>query len=302
MTELAEAELEVDAPAPDPVVITEPGVYEDLDEIAYHADPVPGVGSLSNSGAKRLLPPSVPAIFKWERDHGRPDKRAFDFGHAAHKEVLGVGAQIVAVDATDWRTKIAKEAAIQIRADGGVPLLAHEVDQVRAMAAVLRQHPIASKLLAPQEGTPEASLFWRDEPTGVMLRSRLDFLPHPRADGRLIVVDYKSTVNANPVSFGKFAADYGYFMQDPFYRSGIRALGIADDVAFVFVAQEKTPPYLISVLELDAEAVRLGEQQMRKAIEIFRDCSETDLWPGYTDDVELVSLPPWFVRRLEEEY
>ena len=44
------------------VVVDEPGVYDGLDEAAYHADPVPG-GSLSASGAKLLLPPSCPALY-----------------------------------------------------------------------------------------------------------------------------------------------------------------------------------------------------------------------------------------------
>jgi hypothetical protein len=50
-----------------PALITEPGVY-DIAEDHYHADPVPG-GSLSNSGAKKLLPPSCPAKFAYEREH-----------------------------------------------------------------------------------------------------------------------------------------------------------------------------------------------------------------------------------------
>lgn len=283
----------------EPMTITEPGVYDDIPDDAYHADPVPG-GSLSASGAKKLLPPSCPAIFRHEREHGRPDKRVFDFGHAAHKKVLGVGAEIVAVKADDWRTKAARDTAEEIRARGAVPLLAREVVEVDAMAAALRRHPIASKLLHPESGVPESSLFWTDDVTGVSLRARLDWRPHGTT-GRLIIPDYKSAASANPEAFRKAAADYGYYIQDAWYTAGARALELADDIAFVFIVQAKTPPYLVTVVELDPAARRAGEQRMRHAIEIYRDCVETDRWPGYSDDVELVSLPPWFERQIGEE-
>lgn len=73
--------------AAEPLAVTEPGVYDDMPEHVYLADPVPG-GSLSFSGAKALLPPSCPALYRHQRDHGRPPKPAFDFGHAVHSMVL----------------------------------------------------------------------------------------------------------------------------------------------------------------------------------------------------------------------
>jgi hypothetical protein len=41
---------------------------------------------------------------------------------------------------------------------------------------------------------------------------------------------------------------------------------------------------------------------MRKACERFRDCTESGIWPGYSDepeDIETIRLPPW-VTRIEE--
>jgi hypothetical protein len=128
-----------------------PGLYEDLDEATYHGHK----SSLSVSGAKKLLPPSCPAIFKWQRDNGQPHKAVFDFGHAAHAVVLGAGADIKVVDAPDWRTKAAKADADEIRAAGHIPLLAHEWAQVRGMADAIKAHPIASALLEPDHGKPE---------------------------------------------------------------------------------------------------------------------------------------------------
>jgi hypothetical protein len=281
------------------LVISEPGVYPEIPDTDYHRDPVPE-HSLSCSGAKRLLPPSCPALFKYEQEHGRPGKRTFDFGHAAHKLVLGVGPDLVSVDAENWRTNAAKDAANEARARGAVPILAHEMAEVEAMAAALREHPVASRLLINGGGTPEASLFWRDEPTKVMRRARLDMLP-PATSGRMIVPDYKSAVSAAPTKFGNSAADYGYHMQASTYIEAVTTLGLAEDVAFVFVVQEKTAPYLVSVVELDSLALRIGRHQNRKAVDLYLDCQTKDEWPAWSNDVELVSLPRWAEITYEQE-
>ena len=140
-----------------PLVITEPGIY-DLSEEEYHGDPVPG-GSLSFSGSKDLLAPSCPAIYRWKRDHGQGHKRVFDFGHAAHLEVLGVGAEVAVIDEKDWRKKDAQLAQAEAYAAGKVPLLTHEAATVRAMGAALRADPLAAALFNPEHGIAEQSMF-----------------------------------------------------------------------------------------------------------------------------------------------
>src|SRR5512135_3837265 len=110
-----------------PLTITEPGIY-DLPADVYHADPVP-TGSLSSSGARLLLPPSTPAHFRWAREHPRPSTPAMDFGRAAHRIVLGVGEDLVEVQADSWRTKAAQQAADEARAAGKTPLLTETMGQ-----------------------------------------------------------------------------------------------------------------------------------------------------------------------------
>jgi hypothetical protein len=279
-----------------PFQVTEPGVY-DMPFAAYLADPVPG-GSLSTSGAKTLLN-ACPAIFAYEREHGRPDKATFDFGHAAHTQVLGDGMRIVVVEG-EWRTSAAKAKVKEAREAGATPLHAEDYEHVQAMADALRAHPVAGKLLDPGRGTPEQSLFWTDERTGVWRRARLDSLPHPGL-GRMIVVDYKSTDSAKPVDCAKSIARYGYNMQGDAQIEAIKTLGLADDVAFLLIFQEKTPPYLISVIEPSVTALRIGHERNQRAIDLFKRCTETNHWPAYVEGIELVDLPFWAEREHEME-
>jgi hypothetical protein len=283
---------------PAATIIDAPGVY-DLPDDVYHADPVPG-GSLSSTGARKLLPPSCPALFRYEQDDRVPRKRAFDVGHAAHKLVLGAGPDIVAVDAPDWKTKAAREQRDAVYAAGAVPLLAAEYRQVQAMADALRRHPVAAALFDPTGGSPEQSLFWVDDETGVWCRARLDWQPRAR-QGRMVVPDYKSATSADPEHIRRAVHTYGYHCQAAFYLDGVTALGLAEDPAFVFVVQQKTPPYLVTVVQLDPVAERIGRERNRQALDIFRNCQETGRWPGYSDDIELISLPAWAERRHDEE-
>lgn len=274
--------------------ITEPGLYEQLPEDVYHGDPVPD-GSLSQSGAKTLL--KSPAHFKHQLDHGRPPKRAFDHGHAAHKLVLeGSSDGVVVVDATSWRTKAAQEERDTAYADGKTPLLVGEWEQVQAMADALRRHPVAGPLFDPAYGRPEVSAFWRCPDTDVWCRARYDWLPDTAMGRPFVVPDYKTTTNANPAVWGKHAADFGYHIQDPWYREGLVQLGVDEDPSFVFVVQEKDPPYVVTVMQLDDEAVAVGAALARRARAVYADCVGSGEWPAYTDEVAQVSLPGWYVR------
>lgn len=137
---------------------------------------------------------------------------------------------------------------------------------------------------------------------------RLDWLPRPRDGRRLIVTDYKTATSADPDDFRRSAASYGYPTQAAFYLAGVRALGLAPDPdpaftfvnpdpAFMFVVQETTAPYLVSVVELDAEAADAGAARARRAIDLFARCTRDRAWPGYTDDEPaLLSLPRWYVN------
>ncbi|MEU2799018.1 PD-(D/E)XK nuclease-like domain-containing protein [Streptomyces sp. NPDC007117] len=288
----------VQAGAPAPAAGIAPGLYPDLLIETYHGDRA----SLSSSGARSLLAPSCPARFRYEQDHPRPRKATFDFGTAAHRVVLGDGPELVAVEADDWRTKAAREERDEVEAAGGVALLAADYDQVQHMADAIRRHPVASALFAPGSGRPEVSVFWDDERSGVRRRARFDWLPNP-SPGRLIIPDYKTCRSAEPSALAKAVHEYGYHQQADWYRAAALAAQLGgEDTAFVFVCQEKTAPYLVTVFEPDMTALRIGAAKNRRAIETYARCVETGHWPGYTDDIAYLSLPTWAEIRDAEEY
>lgn len=264
------------------------GFHDNIPEADYHADRT----SLSVSGAKVIL--KAPALFRWQQEHP-VHKDVFDFGSAAHKAVLGVGCELVVHEYDAEKVKSPKATSAwkaqqtEVRRAGNVLLLPDEYEAVMQMADRLSEHTLAMRLLS--EGKPEVSAYTLDGATGVTRRGRFDWL------GETILTDYKTAASSEPVAFVKAAVNFGYHMQHAWYLDLARDLGHPGK-AFAFIAQEKEPPYLVTVIELPPELVDIGRRRNRAALERFRDCTESDLWPGYVPDDQFAqpSAPAWALR------
>ncbi|MFE5368117.1 PD-(D/E)XK nuclease-like domain-containing protein [Streptomyces mirabilis] len=275
------------------------GLHTDLTNEAYHADKT----SLSSSGARKLLPPSCPAKFRYEQDNPPAPTKTFDYGNAAHKTVLGNGPKLILVDHDAWTTKEAKAEVADARAQGGIPLKRHEMQMVKDMADAIRRHPLAAALLDPAYGAPEQSGFWIDEASGIRCRVRFDWLPSIQG-GRLIIPDYKTTTDASDDAMQKDIAKYGYNQQADWYETGARALGLGDQNAeLLLIAQEKKPPYLVNVIGIEFGSRVIAGAKNRVAIEKFAECMSTGNWPGYADhEPNYLALPGWAENRDKEIY
>jgi len=276
------AAVEVEAPAE-----VEPGLY-DIDADTYHSDPIPG-GSLSSTGAKKLAS-SCPAKFKYWLDNPEPPKKTLDLGTAAHRLVLDDGPELVLVDAARWDTNAVKAEVAAIRAEGGIPLKRHELEQVEAMAAQLRQDPEAARLLEPGSGVAEQSAFWED--SGIWRRARFDWL---RNDGQ--IVDYKTARSCRREDLEKAFYEHGYAQQQEWYLDGGLALDLVDpEQPFQFVLQEKEPPYLVVVTTCDPMARGIGRHLNEVALNTYAICRASGEWSGYLPN-PMTALPSWVERQ-----
>lgn len=262
------------------------GLVHGLPEHEYHHGP-----ELSSTGAKTIL--RSPAHYQWEQTH-RTEKAAFDFGHAVHALVLGIGMDVEVIPGP-WTTKTAKEAVAAARAAGCVPIKPEDWQHAKTAAAAVAEHPIAGPLFST--GEPEVSMFWTDPDTGVRCRGRLDWL---RATGRLLAVDLKTVQTADPKTFGRTAASFSYDLQTEMYAQGYQAI-TGERPASLHVLVEVDPPHAVSVVQLDDEALRIGALKVRAALERYRDCTETGQWPAYDPTtIHPVSLPRWAAYDAED--
>jgi hypothetical protein len=276
-----------------------PAIVDGLPADEYHADRT----SISSSGLRALLAPGCPAQFKHDRDHPQAPKKEFDLGNAAHTLALGEGHDIVVVDYPDYKKKDAQVERDAAYAAGKVPLLPKELEKVEAMAAAVRQHPDAGPLLAMQ-GVAEQSIYWTDPTTGVRCRVRPDWLvQHPQVT---LVVDLKTTTDANPDACSKAIESYAYHQQGALYIDGVQAAGLAPEGArFIWIFVSKKAPHLVTVRELADQDQDIGRARNERALRIYRECESTDIWPDWTGPVPTIpqlGMPAWATIRQFEEY
>lgn len=259
-----------------------PGVYEGISNKEYHADPALGSTSL------KTLALRTPAHWKWERENP-VHKDAYDIGTAAHSLILeDDDSQLVLVEANDWKTKAAQAEKAKARSEGKIALLPKELAQVKAMRDSAMAHPLARNAFTNHRA--EESVFWEED--GQMFKCR------PDAWKQGLVVDLKTSADADPNEFGKVAYNFGYFMSAPHYVDGIKK-ATGEEVKFAFVNVEKSPPYLVSVTELTESDMNRGRFQLDRAKRIYRECMASGNWPGYPA-FTTVSMPIWAQNNLDE--
>jgi len=255
---------------------------------------------VSNSQLKE----AAKSMARWKRryidnidDDG--DKRHFVVGRALHTKVLEPDKFDIfyaVAPAVDRRTKAGKEkwaAFVESNAKKEI-LTAEEYDTVVGATESILCHPRAGSYFI--QGTPELSFFTVDKRTGLPLKCRTDWLSGEFA------FDIKSTISAEKSSFFTQIARLKYYLQAALYLDIINEFTDQPVEEFVFIAVEKTPPYLVGVYPIDERSLQLGRMEYRYLLDKINFWHQQQgLYPGYNDDEPVtVSLPGWAFRAVEE--
>lgn len=260
------------------------GFVYDLAENEYHAHP-----ALGSTSIKLLSDPDLSlAEAKYQMENNE-HKEAYEVGTLGHALILegSYDHVIHRVHEDSYRKKVAQEAKDWALNEGLIPINDSEVESKLSLVQKIRDsvmdHPIASQLL--QDGQPEVSIFWDQE--GVPLKGRLDYWREEAG----IVVDLKLLRSAQPESVRKQISDLGYYIQRTHYLNGIERLtGFRPDWYFVTVGKEA--PYSVSVHKMAPETDVAANMRINYALSRYRQATEHNIWPGYTDVYEH-SLAPW---------
>jgi hypothetical protein len=217
--------------------------------------------------------------------------------------VLGIGAGTVAYPdehITPSGAVSSKAASVawaeEQRAAGYTPVAPAQARKVDGMTEAVLAHPTARALLE-RDGNPEASIFAKDEQTGVEMRARFDRLSPD------IAIDLKTTARlANAEGFARVVAAHGYDVQQEFYERVYTQATGHERIPFVFIVVETEAPHLVGVHELDVVWQQMGAAKVQRALETYAECTKTGIWPGYDTDVQLLSPPNWLTYQFEDEY
>jgi hypothetical protein len=176
------------------------------------------------------------------------------------------------------------------RAAGKTPILAKDMYTVRAMVKAAVDAIYTSELCEYwMAAIPEQTLIWQEN--GTWCRSRPDKLT---PDGR-IVFDYKTLgASANPMAFVRHLINMGYDIQQSLGIRGVKALIPNAIPTFVFVCQEKEPPFAVSFVSLDPQFSAVANERLELALHQWRSCLQTNDWPSYPSRVCYVSAPGYY--------
>lgn len=276
------------------------GIHLGIPMANYIADPAPEP-SLSKGIIGDLVERSPAHAFHNHPRLGKTDDDATtrsDLGSAAHAMLLGGEEAIRFCDATyasgkrkgeivtDWTARDAQAFQKEARSLGKIPMLKNQRDELDMMLAVARP-----RLEEFGAGDCEATLIWQEE-NGIWGRCRPDFI----TDDRKVVVDYKTSTNADPlVWIRRVLLATHYDIQGAWNLRGLKNLLGGGGREFLFLVQEIEAPYCCSVIGMVPEMIDHAKRKIAAGLFRWRKCLESGEWPGYDRRVHYADIPDYTI-------
>lgn len=282
--------------------------FNDTDD-KYHSEK----DHISASGLKKLK--ISPAHFKEEDEEKETD--ALLFGSAYHCFILEpdkfkdkyyifddsiVCGALIAKGAksprstNDYKTWYAGEISFS---DGKILIDKADFDKLDAMRYRLMNHPYAKMLL--NNGINEQGYMGEIETEAGNISIKIK--PDHVNEGKKIIVDLKTCMDASIDGFTRHAADLDYHIQASFYSDIIEKIaGDGRAYKFFFIAQEKKKPFAFNLFECSPQFISQGRFEYEMLLQLYKYCMDNNTWPGYQIWCENkygileLKLPAWAIK------
>ncbi len=176
----------------------------------------------------------------------------------------------------EWKLKYMQGNYDKIMID--VELLA----TVQGIHQAAQNNPDYAELVRPGY---QAEQILYGEIDGVKVKCRLDC----HVESTHTIIDLKTTTDASERDFAWSCLKYRYHVQDAFY-SEIYRQNYGVTPRFIFLAAEKTAPYLNELYELSEYDRERGTELYRADLQTYKRCMETGIWHGLTESTEVKTL------------
>ena len=271
-----------------------PGIYPGVPYSAYAK-----VDAINHSTLRHFSRSAAHAHHERSNPRHTPEMKLGSAVHVAVLEPDDFMARYIAAPKIDKRTKVGKAEWANFKEINKAKLFLDpsEWDLCLSLRDAVHRHPMAQTLLAPP-GANELSLLWDDAETGLRCKGRLDRLT--AYDGWPFIVDLKTAQDASRDAFSRQLHNLRYYEQAALYLDGADAIAPSER-RYAFIVAEKAPPYAVAVYELEADALELGRDNVRRHLQEYAECRRTNEWPAYSDDMEPISVPHWAFRAKEAE-
>lgn len=292
--------------------ITKPGVYSGISLHDYHhkTDLFDGP-SISKSTLKHIFPAhgGSPKAFwgRWSHnpEHIEPKKSdALDFGKAVHCLLLGdeVFSQSFVIrpeKAPDGRAWNGNNGSckewLEASAKAGLTVITiDQIERIKSIAKDAAEYPLVK--LGLLNGSVERTIAYKDEETGIWIRTRPDVRP---LDG--IFSDLKTASSFNEDFLERQLFDNFYYGQAAMTRMACTALNIPfETFALLFVLNDDVPD--TTHVEISPFDIDRGERAIRWALKTIRHSLDTGEWPGarpFNGGERHLKMKPWSADRLD---
>jgi PDDEXK-like uncharacterized protein DUF3799 len=184
-------------------------------------------------------------------------------------------------------------AELEVVANGREIIFDEDREILYHIKKAIDEHPIAGHLF--KNGEAEKSIFWKDPETQMLCKSRPDYMT-PN-----YIIDLKTTRSASPQNFERTIMDEGYHRQAAMALSAMEAISGIAHTNFLNVCIETERPYIISVFVVSDEALKLGQQEYKEGLRIYKECLEKNHWPQYVEEIKEINLPIWALKKIKGE-
>lgn len=166
---------------------------------------------------------------------------------------------------------------------------------------------IIPKLIA--NGRTEVSMYGKDESTGLKVKIRPDCILLEEQVGANIILSVKTTSATSIEGFMRDAAKYRYELAEGMYLKVASEITGRPFTGTLMLIAQTCIPFQCALLWLDAEDLACGKYKYQQAMDIVKQCRESNSWPGFeafAEDPELgiikVNFPQYIKAELKPQY
>jgi PDDEXK-like uncharacterized protein DUF3799 len=298
------------------------GIFFDLPEDDYHADP-----ALGSTDLRRLLASGPDYWWQSPLNPNPPERKAspaLDFGRALHKLVLegNQAFSVRYVRRPDDLVRLDAKAKAQLCPNGETVIDGDDFDRIKVSGELIAKNPDLAA--AFEGGVPEVSVFWEetlDDGFVVRCKARFDYLKIRGVGDLKSIRNYMSKPFAEACT--RSIVEYRYDMQAAHYLQGRGQLGrlVEDGLVFgdhdaawlkrtaacqtfafqwVFFQAEGAPITWSRSLSPGNPILDIAERDRTKALQVYRQFKQAfadgEMWllTEPVTELDLNSLPRWF--------
>lgn len=248
--------------------------------------------ALNYSSAKHLL--RSQKHYLAEKNKKFEPSREMVIGTIVHSEILEGKAGDYVLKPADM-SFVTKEGKAWRDAHKGREILTQEEhESVKRTVAAVRGNKDAMYLL---DRCPNREVGIVTEYRGVKIKARLDAYGEDES-GNPLILDFKTTSDANPETWGRKASSLCYFAQMALYKVALAMeLKLESPPSFLWLVAETNEAADVVIYQPPAEAIAIGEKQLDIIIERYLDLEITGCAKGYPSGIIELEIPAWEKRK-----